>query len=196
MKGQLGVDSELGQGSTFWFEVWLQLDPTATFELGPMPSTRRNPAVRRVLVVEDDPHNAVVLRAMLERSQCEVTLVADGRTALNLYTSNTYDLVLLDLYLPDMDGREVARRLRASESLRNATRTPIVAQTASTGTGDIFGLKGVGIDGFLAKPIQKKNLIQILNRFAPLPDKSTATPRRKSTKPGFKVHPAKTDKQT
>jgi CheY-like chemotaxis protein len=106
---------------------------------------------------------------MLERLRCEVVAAVDGRSALDLFEPNGFQIVLLDLRLPDLDGCEVARRMREREAAASARRTPIVAQTANTSPADIAAVAAAGMDAFLPKPIHLKNLSETLDRFTRRP---------------------------
>ncbi len=164
MQGKLGVESEPEQGSTFWFELWLERGQQFAAPADPSVPPAAVP-VRRVLLVEDDAHNRAVLVPMLERLNCRVVVAHDGRSALELFEPNGFQVVLLDLRLPDLDGCEVARQMREREAAEGAQRTPLVAQTANTSPADLAAVAAAGMDAFLAKPIQLKNLAETLDRF-------------------------------
>ena len=190
MQGEIGVNSQPGQGATFWFNLRLERDRAASAGRSPRSPSSAPFALRRVLLVEDDPRNAIVLRSMLQRLSCEVTLAFDGRGAVKLFQATPFDLVVLDLYLPDMEGSEVARRLREHAASLAISPPPIIAQTASTEAGDFLAIKNSGFEGFLSKPIDLKMLAEMMDRLVPLP--AVLTPRRRQTRPGFKFSTGKT----
>jgi CheY-like chemotaxis protein len=189
MQGEIGVDSQPGEGSTFWFKLRLERDRTAVAGSAPRSASAAPYALRRVLLVEDDPRNAIVLRSMLQRLSCEVTIAFDGRAAVKLFQASPFDLVLLDFYLPDMDGGELARRLRQHASGTGHPPPPVIVQTANTDASDLLAIKSAGFEGFLAKPMEMKLLGEMIDRLVPRP--APAPARRRQTRPGFRFSPGK-----
>ena len=119
---------------------------------------------RTVLLVEDNPTNQRVAQLYLERAGCEVVLAADGREALAALESRRFDIVLMDVQMPVMDGLEATRRIRERESGR---RTPIIALTANAMKQQIDECKTNGMDDVLPKPIDRERLSAMLDRYAP-----------------------------
>jgi len=193
MEGEIGVDSLPGEGSTFWFKLRLERDRSAVSGRVPRSTSSSPFALRRVLLVEDDPRNAIVLRSMLQRLSCEVTIAFDGRAAVKLFQASPFDLVLLDLYLPDMDGGEVARRLREHAASVSIPPPPVVVQTANTDASDLLAIKNAGFEGFLSKPVDLVLLGEMIDRLVPRP--ATAPTRRRQTRSGFKFSPGKISKE-
>jgi CheY-like chemotaxis protein/HPt (histidine-containing phosphotransfer) domain-containing protein len=134
---------------------------------------------RTVLLVEDNPTNQRVAQLFLERAGCEVVLAADGREALAALESQNFDLVLMDVQMPVMDGLEATRRIREREAA-GGRRTPIVALTANAMKQQIEECRANGMDDVLPKPIDRERLSLMLDRYAPA---STALSGRHHVKP-------------
>jgi PAS domain S-box-containing protein len=164
MGGEVGVDSEPGQGSRFWFTVQVDAAPVAASLPAPVPTALPTPGTgRRVLVVEDMPVNQLVARSMLAKLGCSVQLLGDGVEAVDAFTSGgSWDLVLMDLHMPKMDGLEASRRIRALELAQGGKRVPIVALTASLYQEDSETCLAAGMDGVLSKPVKLEALSDLL----------------------------------
>ncbi|MFN2331395.1 MAG: ATP-binding protein [Halomonas sp.] len=173
MGGRIEVASEPGVGSRFWFVL-----PLMTAE-GPDPvalaaargSRRVDLQCTDLLVVEDNPINQQVARAMLERLGCRVTIAGSGAAALQLAAAGWFDLIFMDIQMPDMDGLEVTRRLRALDGW--AADVPIVAMTAGGPGGEQARCLAAGMNGYLIKPLRQELLLETLFRY--LSDESTAS---------------------
>ncbi len=131
----------------------------------PLTSSR----MRHVLLVEDDERSRLLITSMLERAGCEVTTVETSAAALSLFRPGAYDVVLLDLRLPDLDGGETAALFRQREKAAGVKPTPIIGPH---GSGDEVQhsqiAKSAGLDDFLIHPIRQVDLMKTLNRHAPL----------------------------
>jgi CheY-like chemotaxis protein len=115
----------------------------------------------RILVAEDNPVNQVLARRILERRGHEVKLAGTGREALDLATREPFDVVLMDVQMPEMDGFEAARAIRAAEA-SSVQHLPIVAMTAHAMKGDRERCIEAGMDNYIAKPIQASALLQAI----------------------------------
>ena len=125
------------------------------------PASELDGIVRlRVLVVEDNPTNRQVVQAMLIRMGQHVDLVENGAEAIAAVQRTEYDLVLMDVQMPDMDGHETTRRIRALDDRAAAVR--IVALTTNTAPGDEALSRLAGMDGHLAKPLSCQRLRALL----------------------------------
>lgn len=116
----------------------------------------------RILYVEDNPQNMRLVRKILKHAGYEVLEAEDGQTGLNTVTSEHPDLILLDINLPDIDGMEVAARLKAND---NTNKIPIIALTANAMVGDRERMLEAGCDGYLPKPVSRKDLLQTVEEF-------------------------------
>jgi signal transduction histidine kinase/DNA-binding NarL/FixJ family response regulator len=154
MGGGVDVASVPGKGSTFTVTLDLALGHD---EVEAAPPVRRPTATRiggRVLAVDDYPINLEVLTEQLSVLGVPVDTAADGLEALNKWREQSYALVLTDIHMPDMDGFELTRQIRAEEALtRSSRRTPIVALTANALKGEAERCMAAGMDGYLTKPL-------------------------------------------
>lgn len=155
MGGELRAESKVGEGSTFTLEVPLE-------RLADAPSTRS----LRVLVAEDNPVNQRLCLSVLERLGHRSVLAPDGLIALALIGNEEFDLVLLDVQMPGMDGLEVARRAREA-----GHRLPIIVLTASTEVDS-----DPNVDAFLPKPLRLQQLRLLLERYASSAGGPTSSP--------------------
>jgi two-component system sensor histidine kinase BarA len=124
---------------------------------------------KHVLVVEDDPLNQLIVCTMLQNAGCETTTADNGESALELLRASPFDLVLMDWQMPDMDGLEVTRRLRAGAAGRFGKAVPIVALTANAFTEDRAACLAAGMNDFLTKPVLAAGLQAMVARWASMP---------------------------
>ena len=121
----------------------------------------------RVLLAEDNRTNQKVATIMLERLGHQVVLASNGVEAVDALKGDAYDLVLMDVQMPEMDGLEATKRIRAAESGVMNPRIPIVAMTAHAMKGDREHCLESGMDAYLAKPIKPAQLREIIERLVP-----------------------------
>jgi two-component system, sensor histidine kinase and response regulator len=137
------------------------------------PQPVRCASAARVLLVEDNLVNQEVGMAMLEGLGCQAALAGDGLEALALLAASPYDLVLMDCQMPELDGYQATRRIRANEAQAapwtggKPARLPVVALTAHAMMGNRVACQEAGMDDFLAKPFTQENLRQVLSRWLP-----------------------------
>jgi len=165
MGGQLYFTSSEGEGSTFYFTVPLHLeDDQPALKPDDDGANEPTPATRRVLIAEDNAVNVLVVRTVLERAGYEVETAANGDEALSLLGRSPFDLVLMDISMPNVDGMEATRRVRAGELSGVDAAVPIVAITAHSMHGDREEFLAAGMDDYLAKPFSKQALLDVVTR--------------------------------
>jgi signal transduction histidine kinase len=152
MGGALWVDSKPGQGSTFAFEL-----PLERIEPEPQPQQPAHEAegrALRVLAAEDNVTNQMILSALLSPLEAEVTMVANGRQAVDAFAQSSFDIVLMDIQMPEMNGVDAALAIRKLEGEKGIARTPILAVTANVMTHQQKEYLAAGMDAVVAKPLQ------------------------------------------
>jgi len=157
MGGALGVESEAGRGSLFWVELPLTLAAPPQVQDAPLP---RQP--RRILLAEDVVANQILVTAILEACGHAVDVVDDGVAAVSALRRTPYDLVLMDIQMPVMNGIDATKAIRADEG--NERHTPIVALTANASAQDSERCLAAGMDAYLAKPIDEPLLLATIDR--------------------------------
>jgi len=158
MRGTIGFDSTLGEGSRFWFTLPVVCEAPAR-QPEPVPAAAK-PAGLRVLLVEDNPMNRRVVGVMLEGSGHTLDEACDGLAAVEAAGNTRYDVILMDISMPGIDGVEATRRIRALGG-HNAT-VPIAALTAHALPGHREELLAAGLDEYLAKPFTVTQLHTLL----------------------------------
>ncbi|UPT62893.1 MAG: response regulator [Hyphomonadaceae bacterium JAD_PAG50586_4] len=122
----------------------------------------------RVLLAEDNPINALLARTLLTREGCLVSVVQDGQEAVEATSTGAYDLILLDIRMPRLDGLEAAQRIRAGQG--PSAQAPIVALTADAGEAERMQALQAGMDDFITKPIDATRLLAVAERFTGRPN--------------------------
>jgi signal transduction histidine kinase/CheY-like chemotaxis protein len=170
MGGRIGCDSESGQGARFWVELPLKEVPLPEAAALPSTTSLADSAMAlqgrslRILVADDVAANRMVARAMLVGAGHRVDSAADGAEALAAVQREAYDVVLMDVQMPVMDGLEATRRIRALDTARR--RVPVLAVTASALPEQVAACHAAGMDGHLAKPIDRESLLAAVARLA------------------------------
>ena len=175
MGGTIGVESRPGEGSTFWFT----LPPRRAAPAAPEAAQAVRPGAtlsgRRVLVAEDVEVNRLIAREMLRRLGCQVEIAEDGARAVEMALAADYDLVLMDIQMPRVDGVEATRRIRAAGGARS--RVPIVALTAHAIASEREAYLAAGLTDYLSKPFKPADLREIVARWTgDSREKPTASP--------------------
>ena len=160
MGGRLWAESVPGHGSCFCVELALaRTRPPESAEPAPAPALAPLEGLR-VLVAEDHPINQKVICSMLKRQGWNVALAANGAEACRLFLEHSFDLVLMDVQMPEMDGLEAARRIRAEEIRRGQERTPILALTAHASKTQHDQCLANGMDSVTTKPVNMPDLLR------------------------------------
>jgi two-component system sensor histidine kinase/response regulator len=170
MGGEIGVKSVEGQGSTFWFTVSIDVDQasekTATPRPGPMKIEPRRSASQisglRVLLTEDNEINQQVASELLTGEGAVVEIAENGKEALRMIGLASYDAVLMDLQMPEMDGYEATRAIRADDRFADL---PIIAMTAHAMASEREKCLAAGMNDHITKPVDPDHLFSVLARW-------------------------------
>ena len=178
MGGDAGAESVSGKGSTFWFTAGLAPDEAPdsqppTLDDTPMHILRQQHMLARVLLAEDHPINQEIVRNLLEAAGLTVTVVADGEAALEELGRENYDLVLMDVQMPRMDGIEATREIRRRPTIQHI---PVIAVTANVFSEDRARCLDAGMNDFLAKPVRPDELYSSVLRWLETPRSPLASP--------------------
>ena len=187
MNGEIGVSSREGVGSNFWLKLTLkkgrELHHNAATSEG-LSAGRKEISVadarcksvsdqvdssgiiaKKVLLVEDNLVNQKVAMGMISKMGCDLVLASNGREAVEFFSKNDFDIVLMDCQMPVMDGYEATREIRKIEKAGSLKRTPIVALTANAVRGDKEKVLEAGMDGYLSKPYQYDQLQELIENY-------------------------------
>ncbi|MFZ2268797.1 MAG: response regulator [Azonexus sp.] len=168
MGGEVGVDSTPGCGSTFWLSARLKKQelsapaaPLAVVESAEAQLKQNYPG-RRILLVEDEPINREIMLEYLEDCAQHVDIAEDGIIAVELASQQRYDLILMDMQMPRLDGLEATRQIR---QLPDGAQVPIIALTANAFVEDRERCFAAGMDDFVAKPVHPEILFSLLLKY-------------------------------
>ncbi|MBV9766457.1 MAG: PAS domain S-box protein [Acidobacteriaceae bacterium] len=168
MGGRLTVSSTLGQGSTFSFTAIFE--PGSSIEPNSSESHPANESYRdaplRILIAEDSPDNRMLLQLYMKGAPHRLIFAVDGRRAIEEFERERFDLILMDMQMPGMDGLTATRKIREIERDRNLSPVPIVALTANARKEDVDSSLFAGCNGHLSKPISKQMLIKTIEEYA------------------------------
>lgn len=173
MKGQIHVSSQPGKGSSFTLKLPLP-DPTLLKRINShskctVSGTSAVAGVcfagRKVLIAEDNQTNQMMLQKMLQHTEADLTFASTGKAALQAAQDTDFDVILMDVSMPEMDGLEATSHIRAHEAEHNAPACPIIALTANVQDSDRNLCLNAGMSDFIGKPLRKRDLIATLSRW-------------------------------
>ena len=163
MGGEITVDSVVGEGSTFNVTLPLKATDAVTID-APRPIGQQSSIGLRILIVEDNEINRAVVRGMLRADGHSVTEVHDGAAAVEIASKNDFDLILMDISMPIMDGRTATRAIRSG--VGKCSNVPIIALTANAMAKEQEAFIKDGMNGVLTKPLSRRALKDVLQRIS------------------------------
>ncbi|MBI3210190.1 MAG: response regulator [Candidatus Solibacter usitatus] len=164
MGGEIGLESKAGAGSTFWLLIPFEIAAApATLPAGDAGAPAAPVVPGKVLLVEDNLVNAKVAERLLAKIGHTVHVAHDGEEACNMALREMYDVILMDVHMPGMDGFEATAAIRKAQG--RGPRTPIIALTASAMDGDRQRCMSAGMDDYLAKPIDPERLLSMVSQW-------------------------------
>ncbi|MFP4109387.1 MAG: PAS domain S-box protein [Desulfonatronovibrio sp.] len=167
MGGKINISSQAGQGTNVYVVLPFKLpdgvESPKNLETGPLLQAKQS---LRILLAEDDPSNAMPVQHLLEKSGHAVTLAENGQQVLDLLDDQDFDVILMDIQMPVMDGVEATRTIRSWQDMGPKKDIPIIALTAYAMQGDREKFLEAGMNDYLAKPVDMKDLEKALSRLA------------------------------
>lgn len=168
MKGTLEVDSMIGCGSSFILDLPLPVDCSSTVVSVPAPDELEDPVTElnetRILIVDDNSVNRMVLTSLLTPTGAQVVSAEDGPSAVELAGSQVFDLIMMDITMPGMDGIEAMSLIRAQCDAEGRSAPPVVAVTAHAMTHEINAFMEMGFADYMAKPVSGSEINRVLRR--------------------------------
>jgi PAS domain S-box-containing protein len=169
MGGHITMDSVYGEGTAVHVLLPFKLKPDGDAKHLPNRGEGEMPhRILRVLLAEDESSNAAAIQILLQKCGHVVTVVENGKEALEELEKSDFDLILMDIQMPVMNGIEATRAIRSSDKLGSKKNIPIIAMTAYAMSGDRENFLASGVDGYLGKPFKLQDLLQILKKHTQL----------------------------
>lgn len=159
--GEIGVSSHVNVGSKFWFTFITPIMNGEVLNIESIENHEHHNFNLKVLMAEDKKVNQMVAKLLLEKNGCIVSIANNGKELLDIFEMEKFDLILMDIIMPEMDGIEAMKQLRKRYSLL----PPIIALSAHAMEGDSQNFVNIGMDDYLEKPINKEKLFTILNKW-------------------------------
>jgi signal transduction histidine kinase/CheY-like chemotaxis protein/ligand-binding sensor domain-containing protein len=171
LSGDITVQSELGEGATFTLSLPHRVcaAPTASDPAQSLQALSRALADQQILVVEDNRINQTIIRRLLEKQGCSITIVNNGREALGVLKQQAFPIILMDCQMPIMDGLTCTEKIRSNPAINNGQQPWIIALTANALEGDRERCLAAGMNDYLSKPIEHEALLRALQSAIPLP---------------------------
>ncbi len=166
MGGSIQAQSKEGKGSEFSFTIPFEVHkatlPTEQNSSGLNPQEEKIGPIR-ILLAEDDPSNAHLIKLMLNQKSCDVVIATNGQETVEIWETDAFDLILMDVQMSEMNGLDATRAIRKREKSTDA-HIPILALTAHAGKEDIAQCMDAGMDGYLSKPINIESLYSAISQ--------------------------------
>ncbi|NLK27335.1 MAG: PAS domain S-box protein [Clostridiales bacterium] len=170
MGGKIGVESQKGKGSTFYFNIKFQFGSSKSKNTYAIPQIAKTIKPLRILLAEDDVINQKVIQKMLKKKGHIVETANNGMEAVEIFRKGNFDVILMDIQMPYMNGIEAAQEIKEIEVADK--HTPIIAVTAYALQGDRERFLSLGMDEYITKPIQMERLFQLLEGITLLKEQS------------------------
>jgi signal transduction histidine kinase/AmiR/NasT family two-component response regulator len=184
MGGSITAQSEPGRGTRFLITLPLPKLTRRPVAVAPEPPAKTSAAADigglRVLAAEDNPVNQLVLKALLAQVGIEPVIVDNGALAVEAWAANAFDLILMDIQMPQMDGMEATRTIRTEEARTGRGRTPIVALTANAMSHQVAEYAGAGMDAHVAKPLDVRTLFATIETLLAQPPEAARVPGKRA----------------